>query len=299
MTKAGSPTGRNRIRSRSLIQVFLQAGLLVIAVTVAIADSQDLSAPHVQVELVSERDAIAAGQDFWVGLHFRLEEGWHVYWSNPGDSGQPPSVQWELPAGFQAGPIVWPYPERLEHAPLVDYGYERDVLLMARIHSPGSAQIQGKVDLAANAKWLVCREICIPGKMRLSLTLPVQAAGKAPGPARNQLFETARRRLPRPLPANWRVAASSEKDRFDLSIETGKPEAQAVFFPLAAEQIENSAPQIVTATKQGTRISLRKSEHLLKAVTTLNGVVVFSSGRAFLIHAKVSAQHREGNPGGG
>lgn len=267
--------------------------------TVAIADSHALSGPHVQVELVSERDAIAAGQDFWIGLHFRLEEGWHVYWSNPGDSGQPPSVQWELPAGFQAGPIVWPYPERLEHAPLVDYGYERDVLLMARIHSPKSAQIQGKVELAANAKWLVCREICIPGKMRLSLTLPVQPAGEAPGPARNQLFETARRRLPRPLPANWRAAVSSERDRFELSIETGKPETQAVFFPLEAEQIENSAPQIVTATKQGARISLRKSEHLLKPIGTLNGVVVFSSGRAFLIHAKVSAGHREGNPGGG
>ena len=287
------------MRRRNLLWALVQTGLLLVSAAGTTAESQGGGTPHVQVELVSERGAIEPGHGLWVGMHFSLEAGWHLYWSNPGDSGQPPSVQWELPAGFQAGPIIWPYPERLEHIPLVDYGYEGDVLLMARIDSPDSALMQGKVDLVANVKWLVCREICIPGRMRLSLTLPVRAAGEAPVPVRNQLFDVARHRLPRPLPANWRAAASSEKDRFELSIETGKPEARALFFPLEAEQIENSAPQVVTATKQGARIRLRKSEHLLKPIATLNGVVVLSSGRAFVVHAKIRAEHREGNAGGG
>ena len=267
--------------------------ILLHAGTAQPADDKPDEAPHIRVELVSQRNSIRPGQDFRVGLHFRLDKGWHIYWSNPGDSGQPPSVQWQLPPGFQAGPIEWPYPERLEHSPLVDYGYEGEVLLMVPIHSPRTPQAESTVDLSADAKWLVCQEICIPGKAHLTLSLPLRTDDAPPDPARRQLFEAARQRLPKPLPPNWRAAVTSEGDRFVLAILAGKPESQAVFFPLEAEQIDNAAPQMVTRSKHGVRIRLQKSGHLLKPIATLNGVALLSHGRAFLVHANVGAANRE------
>jgi hypothetical protein len=40
--------------------------------------------PHVKVELVSEQSVSAPGQPPWVGLLFQLDQGWHIYWQNPG-----------------------------------------------------------------------------------------------------------------------------------------------------------------------------------------------------------------------
>ena len=82
-----------------------------------------------KVELIAEQDAVSPGKPLWVGLLFRLDEGWHIYWQNPGDSGEPPKIQWQLPPGFEAGTIRWPQPIRLGGGTVVDYGYEGQVLL--------------------------------------------------------------------------------------------------------------------------------------------------------------------------
>ena len=73
--------------------------------------------PRVTVELVSEGDAIAPGKTFWIGLRQTIAPGWHTYWINPGDSGEPPQIDWALPAGFSAGDIAWPQPERIRVGP--------------------------------------------------------------------------------------------------------------------------------------------------------------------------------------
>ena len=71
---------------------------------------EDAADQHVEVALVSEQQAIVPGQKFLLEIRFDLQDGWHTYWVNPGDAGEPPRITWELPAGFQAGSIQWPYP---------------------------------------------------------------------------------------------------------------------------------------------------------------------------------------------
>src|SRR5579872_2186558 len=78
--------------------------------------------PHSRLTLISEHNSIQPGQIFWAGLHFQLENQWHIYWVNPGDSGEPPRVTWNLPAGFHVGALTWPAPHRLRSSSLVDYG---------------------------------------------------------------------------------------------------------------------------------------------------------------------------------
>src|ERR1700721_257807 len=128
---------------------------------------------HVKVELVSEEDALVPHRQLLVGIRFDLQEGWHTYWVNPGDSGEPPRIEWTLPQGFEADPLQWPYPTRLSTPPFVDYGYEHQVLLPVVIRTPGLTD--GATEkIIANVHYLICREVCIPGKKQLVLELPVK-----------------------------------------------------------------------------------------------------------------------------
>jgi len=60
---------------------------------------------HVESELISEVAAIQPGVPFTVGLRMKMDEHWHTYWLNPGDSGLATTIAWTLPEGFRAGDI--------------------------------------------------------------------------------------------------------------------------------------------------------------------------------------------------
>lgn len=244
------------------------------------------SAPHLTVELVAENASIAPGGSFKAGLKFNLEKGWHIYWLNPGDSGDPPRVEWKLPVGFQAGAIEWPAPIRLPIAQLMDYGYEDQVLLMAPIHAPADLKPGAVIPLVATVKWIVCQETCIPGHADVSLTLPV--AGEPAKPAADHgLFTKTKASLPRQMPRTWKQSALAHKDGFVLTLRTGKPVSNAMFFPMDEDQIENAAPQQVHSEPTGVRIELKKSEQLLKPIPRLRGVAVLD-GKPYQINAPIT-----------
>jgi DsbC/DsbD-like thiol-disulfide interchange protein len=118
----------------------------------------------VKAELIAEPAAVTPGEPFWVGLKLTIRNGWHVYWRNPGDSGEAVAIAWQLPPGYSAGPIVWPTPERIPVAHLVNFGYEHETVLLTRITPPPAGTNGGApVDIEAAASWLVCQKECIPG----------------------------------------------------------------------------------------------------------------------------------------
>ena len=216
-----------------------------------------------------------------------LEKGWHIYWINPGDSGQPPSLQLQLPGGFTAGEIQWPRPERMQSsAELADYGYHGEALLMVTIHAPqfiNNESLRG-LRFAVEAKWLVCREVCIPEHAGLELFLHSGATKENPDTAK--LFADAEKLLPVAMPHGWKAEAESRKDDFLLTI-AGKQLTKAVFFPLVPGQIDNPAPQKLQPTASGAKITLRKSDLLLKPINVLRGVLVVPGGPAYRIEAPV------------
>ena len=218
-----------------------------------------------------------------------MEEGWHIYWINPGDSGEPPRVNWSLPPGFQAGPLQWPVPQRIEDHSLIDYGYQNEVLLPVKITPPLKIDGGSDVHLNATVSWLVCREICVPGRADLALTLPVRTGTSGPPSSTHSLFAKAQADLPRPAPKSWKVTANLDEHRFVLNVITGKRETPATFFPLEPNQIENAAPQKASPFAQGIRIEMQKSDQMLKAPLQLKGVLGFASGQGYLIEAPVIA----------
>lgn len=261
------------------------AGLLIFFVS-SVAGFSQTATQHARVELLARQTWVKPGSDLQLGVHFTMEKGWHIYWINPGDSGQPPSFKWQLPSGFSAGEIQWPRPERLQPSKeLVDYGYDGEVLLPITIHVP-SAISDRSAQFGADAKWLICREVCIPEHASLHLTLPVSsAAGVEQKNA--ELFAKTDKLIPQLLPRAWNVSVTSTKDDLVLTIRAGKAITKAEFFPLDPGQIDNPAPQKLQPTSSGAKITLRKSDLLVKPITVLRGVLVVPGGPSCRIEAPV------------
>lgn len=258
---------------------------MLVMFTISAAILARAATQHATVELISRQTSVKPGSHVQLGVHFMLEKGWHIYWINPGDSGQPPSFKWHLPSGFSAGEIQWPRPERLQpNKELVDYGYGDEILLPLTIHTPPGISNGASVEFGAEAKWLVCREVCIPEQTNLHLKLPVSSAASV-DQQHAQLFEKTYKLIPKPLPSGWKTSFASTKDEFILTIRASKPITQAEFFPLDPGQIDNPAPQKVQPTPQGARITMKKSDLLLKPISTLRGVLVMPGDPAYQIEA--------------
>jgi thiol:disulfide interchange protein DsbD len=269
-------------------QLFRFFGFLLLSAVAADLNVAAQVARHAQVALLSRQAAITPGSDLQLGIHFILEPGWHIYWINPGDSGQPPSFQWQLPPGFTAGEVQWPRPERMQtSSELADYGYHDDVLLMVPIHAPQSINNEQSRGLrfAVEAKWLVCREVCIPEHADLELFLRSGAIKE--NSATSKLFADAEKLLPVAMPHAWSAVAESRKNDFLLTIAGSKPITRAIFFPLDPGQIDNPAPQKLQATASGAKITLKKSDLLLKPISVLRGVLVIPGGPAYRIESPV------------
>ncbi|WP_162030109.1 MULTISPECIES: protein-disulfide reductase DsbD [unclassified Lentimonas] len=172
----------------------------------------------VTVDLIAEQAAAVPGQTLTVALDFELETHWHLYWENPGASGLPVEIEWELPEGFVAGEIEWPAPERIELGGLMSYAYEDTVTLMVPISVPATAVVGESVTITGDAFWLACKEQCMPGDAKLSLELPV-AATASPSEFAGK-FEAARAALPIEG-APWGIAATLNDGALLLTIEQG------------------------------------------------------------------------------
>jgi thiol:disulfide interchange protein DsbD len=170
----------------------------------------------------------------------------------------------------------------------VDFGYEDTVTLIVPVHAETSLAVQPLAHIGAEIKVLVCREICIPGKTQLSLTLPIKSQLPALDVRTRELFAAARKDLPRPAPQNWKFSVDDAKDSFVLAAKVGPQITRAIFFPLAEAQIDNSAPQILQPQPSGFRLTLRKSDRLLKPIDRLQGVLALSGNHAYLIDVPVS-----------
>jgi len=282
---------RHQTGTGAIVYRFVVSLLILLAGCCAVP-AQPVQAKHAKVELLSHQPPAHPGKGLLLGVHFVLEPGWHIYWINPGDSGQPPVFKWQLPAGFSAGEILWPRPNRMQSSPqMADYGYHDDVLLMVPVHASQAQSSNAPMEVGLEAKWLICREVCIADHAQLHLSLPLPAAPVAKeNPASAELFARTEKLLPKPLPHGWKANAESKKDSFVLHIFThaGERLGQAEFFPLDPGQVDNAARQDLQLSAQGVKITLKKSDFLTKPIAVLRGVLVLPGGDAYRIEAPVT-----------
>lgn len=236
----------------------------------ATAQAAPVKAQHLTVDLISDSSSVAPNTDFQLGLHFILDSGWHIYWQNAGDSGQPPEIKWHAPAGVKIGALQFPVPRRLPLGPLMDYGYEGQVLFPMRATYAGAAMIS-PLAVTADVRWLVCRDSCIPGKATLSLVLPV---GKANANAANvELFRKAQSEMPTSLPNGVTVTVANSPKNFVITLHDGKREESVEVFPFDAEQIANAAPQPAKSQPDGISVSVPKMDTLQTVPSQFHGLL--------------------------
>ena len=236
---------------------------------------------HVEAELVADQTALVPGAPLTVALRLKLAPGWHTYWRNPGDSGLPTTLAWTLPAGMAAGAIEWPAPRALPAGPLVNYGYEGEVLHLVDIASSPTLPTTSPVTLKARADWLVCKETCIPEGADLALALPVAATAQT-DPRFGARIAATRASLPRPL-SDWQVRAEGRgaEIRLILSPPAGASAADAGsvrFFPFEPERIEPSRPQVQMRDGSSLVLTLPVSSALASGFTQVVGVIAASGG---------------------
>jgi thiol:disulfide interchange protein DsbD len=262
--------------------------LLLAGIMPARAASNSVHADHVQVELLVPAGVLVGdiGNKFPndAGLYFKLEPGWHIYWKNPGDAGEPPHIHWTLPDGITAGPMQFPAPKRLPLGPLMDFGYEDEVLFPFKIYVAEGFH-GGPVTLHAKVDWLVCRERCIPGNAELEVQTKSYVGMSDWGYTPSPLFQRFIDRIPKPLPANVKQVFQPTPTGFRLVVETGQRETEAAFFPEDQDIIDNPAPQKFTPTATGLILDLKKDVILAANPAQLKGVLELSGGRAYEIVA--------------
>jgi thiol:disulfide interchange protein DsbD len=257
-----------------LTRVLLAASLFLAA---AAASAQPVRVDNAEAELVAATDAVVPGQPLSVGLLIRHDPHWHTYWRVPGDSGLPTTIAWQLPAGFEAGPLEWPVPKRLPIGPLMNFGYEGELLLPVQVSVPGDVAPGQTVQLKARADWLICKEVCIPGGADLQLALPVRAAAAPSSFA--PLFGSARAQVPRPAKLD---AASVTIDgaRVRLAFRPAAPVTKLEFFPLEESRIEPAAAQTLRVEDRGVALYLAAAQPVAAEFTRLRGVLVANGGPA-------------------
>src|SRR5437773_1937760 len=230
----------------------------------------------VKAELLADANAIVPGKPFTIGLLLRMAPRWHTYWAFSGDAGLPTELKWKLPSGWKVGEIQWPIPlKTIDPGDIETYGYENEVLLMQEITPPQKLE-SSRVKLSAEANWLVCEKICIPGSATPQLELLVSTTNQ---PANSERFARYRRLLPQNWPesnvasANW--SRVGHDLRLGITSENLANYPALDFFPLPEQDVVVGHPRIESRNKNEVtfRVPIESSE---KNLSSIPGLIVFS-----------------------
>ena len=241
---------RRAVRKAWLLLGLSWAALTWAQLPNAIAPSAIVNTPQVRAELVVHApQGVQTGQPLWVGLQLTHQAEWHTYWRNPGDSGLPTQLEWQLPKGIQAGEVQWPLPHKLKAGSLTNYGFEHTVLLAVPLTVDHSfnAQTSPTLEIQLHANWLVCRLECIPQEGDFVMRVPTQSSSATHAAA----FEALRAQQPQAL-THAQAKASFEGQQLVVQIN-GLPSAwqgqRLAVFPHGVELLESATEQHPQATQ--------------------------------------------------
>jgi thiol:disulfide interchange protein DsbD len=244
------------------------AVLLILIGGISPASAQTARPQHARLSLIAQQTALVSGSQ-WIGLRFQLDPGWHIYWTNPGDSGEPPQITWHLPAGINASDPQFPAPHRIQDHGLTDYGYENEVVLLSKLTTvAGSAS--NRAEIGADVRYLICREVCVPARDHVSLRFPANNGAAASAAVRN-----AESQLPQALPSRTHIRVVAQPDSFVLTV--AKPSGIGRigdFIPSDPQTIDNSAKPVVQESARVLRMQLKKSDQLKQEMPKLRGLLI-------------------------
>jgi thiol:disulfide interchange protein len=248
----------------------LQGIGLLIGLAVGSLQAQQYNGKElVSASLISDVKTIEPGQKFKVGVLYRIEPGWHIYWRYSGDSGMPTKIEWQLPAGFKVGDLQWPLPMReKEPGDLEVFDYTSEVLLFAEIVAPATLPPE-PISIQAKTDWLVCQNLCVPGRAQLSLTL---TGGGNTASDSAQIFQKFASLVPK-QPMSPISIGFSRMGKSLIAVVDGVPNGTALdFYPIPPED-----SVIGHVARDGNRLTI-PIETEAKPINRMDGVLAVGSG---------------------
>lgn len=235
-------------------------------------------------QLLAEQQQVTPGSTLHLAVAFSIQPGWHVYWKNPGDTGLPVQVSWQLPQGWQMpSDFLWPVPKRIVLEPLVSYGFEEELFLLTSVQVPQTAA-PGTHTLTAKLDWLVCEEICLPESATVETSVKV-GAQQISG-SHQQRFDHARAQLPPVFEPALEIMQNPQ--HFMLRWEDKDQYGNIRFIPGEEDWIDDLAPQKVVKQQNGYLLRVPRDTFNNISPPQLHGLLVLDE-QAFEVTADVLA----------
>ena len=128
-----------------------------------------------------------AGDSWSAGVEIDLAEGWKTYWSMPGEAGIAPRFDWTKSLNVTDVELRWPAPARYSDASGETIGYAGRVVFPVTVRPLDPAR---PVELALDLSYAVCKDLCVPARVKLSQTLDRRTAMSSVDAVRIGEFES-------------------------------------------------------------------------------------------------------------
>ena len=239
---------------RKLLILWL-AALFALAPMAFAAETTPVDTGEVVGQLVTSHDGVAPGQSFHVAISTVLNEGWHTYWRNPGDSGEPFDVRFNDTDQLSFGDIVWPLPKPVPTGPIINYGFEGAPLFPVPVTLSQQARPGDVVTISGLAYYLVCKDICIPEQFDFALDITVG------DPVIDNRWSANIDRALKAAPkrVDWPASGRVNDNVVEIEVQAGEAIKDAYFYPYDAGITSHSETQNNVAAQQGTKLSLTNS----------------------------------------
>jgi thiol:disulfide interchange protein DsbD len=191
-----------------LVSVLFFSASFVYSARAAIGDEEEPD-QYVFLRLLADQTKVEGGDTIRLGLEQIIHPGWHTYWLNPGDSGTPIDIDWNVPAGTVITEPEWPSPQKIDYGPLTNYGYEKLVTLLQNLTLPDTIDDLPFM-VKATINLLVCHDICIPETHDVSIVLNGNT------PAEPEAITAAEATLPEQT--DWQAKYYTENGNFIIDV---------------------------------------------------------------------------------
>ncbi len=272
--------------------------LLALVSAASIAHAEDGQSPHIKAKLVLDAATARPGDSLHAAIDYTSAPGWHTYWINPGATGLPAKVKWNLPDGFTAGDLRFPVPQRLLEDKLMSYAYEGRTVLLADLQTGGTYAPGQSLPVKAHVDFLVCKDVCIPESLDVATTVKV-GAETSPGPGAKTI-DMAQSRLPVAI-EGVEATISLRDGQAELGFPLSDADPRdAYFFPEPQGVLAASAPQVLDVGPKG--FTLRTQAEGKVPDDGVAGILVYG-GKAVQVHLTpgplASEVHGLGSAAGG
>lgn len=231
----------------------------------------------VDVKIISEYENFSKGKNR-IGLLFKIENGWHIYWKNSGDSGLPTKFEWEVHDNVVISDGYYPVPKRIPFGNMANFGYEDEVVIFFDLFLK-DAYNEDQLKLNVRINWLVCKEKCLSGKAQISELFKIKS--KSPESENSLIMKKFTKLLP--VKKEFNASAELKDDKIILSIKETPPE-EILFFPYTNGIYNHGANQKLISKNNQYLLHLPLDNYRIEEPESVNGVLKIKQNNKYYFY---------------